>query len=239
MDIDPEGIYNSLERGWTGKPIERSEKLWELRRATRIAPHNPYPEIILEKSVAMLAQRKHMSRCYFNQCPTASGIFHPTRDRRSAVDLVYWSASKRRASLMELKWRSDEPCDALLQVVRYGMIYLFCRVHRSALPLSNRPLMDADHIALGVVAPKAYYDGFDGKDLVVRTGARLDGFAKEKTDGNLSMSLHALAFPDWFSQLPFENGREAQLHCDRDDLTDEARTIRDAFLKLTTLWPSP
>ncbi len=239
MSIDPEGIYHSLEREWTGKPIERSEKLWKLRRATRIAPHNPYPEIILEKSVAMLAQRKHMSQCYFNQCPTASGVFHPTRDRRSAVDLVYWLASKKRASLIELKWGSGEPCDALSQVVRYGMIYFFCRVHRSALPLSNRPLMDANHIALSVIAPKIYYDGFDGKDLVARTGARLGAFAKEKTDGHLSMSLHALAFPDWFSQLPFKNGGEATKHCDRDDLTNEARRIRDAFLELTTLWSSP
>ena len=237
MSIDPEGIYDSLERDWTGKPEARSKKLWLLRRATDIASHNPHPETILEKSVAMLAQRSHMP-CYYNQCPTSSGIFGSSSSRRSSIDLVRWSARKKYANLIELKWQSDEPFSALSQVVHYGILYLFCRAHRSALPLSDRPLMDARHVALGVVAPKVYYDGFDGKNLIARTGARLDDFAKTKTDGNLSMSLHALAFPDRF-RLPFKNGGQATKHCDRDDLTDEAREIRDAFCNLASLWSNP
>ena len=98
--------------------------------------------------------------------------------------------------------------------------------------------MDARHVALGVVAPRAYYRDFDGEALLARAGARLAAFAGGKTGGALSMTLHACAFPAHF-RLPFRNGEEARLHCDRDHLTHEARAIRDAFANLTPLWSGP
>lgn len=183
----------------------------------------------------MLAQRGHMP-CYFNQCPAASGIFGADSDKRTNVDLVRWSDSEKYANLIERKWESDDPHAALSQIVRYVMLYLFCRVHRSRLPLRDRPLMDARHVALGVVAPRAYYRDFDGEALLARAGARLAAFAGGKTGGALSMTLHACAFPAHL-RLPFRNGEEARLHCDR--LTHEARAIRDAFANLTLLWSGP
>ena len=123
MSIDPEGIYDGLERAWTGRPAARSARLWELRRAAKIAPHNRSPETMLERSVAMLAQRGHMP-CYFNQCPAASGIFGADSDKRTNVDLVRWSDSEKYANLIELKWESGDPHAALSQIVRYGMLYL-------------------------------------------------------------------------------------------------------------------
>ena len=140
----------------------------------------------------MLAQRGHMP-CYFNQCPAASGIFGADRDKHTNVDLVRWSDSEKYANLIELKWESDDPHAALSQIVRYGMLYLFCRLHGSRLPLRDRPLMDARHVALGVVAPMAYYRGFAGEALLARAGTHLAAFAGGKTDGALSMTLHACA----------------------------------------------
>lgn len=185
----------------------------------------------------MLAQRGHMP-CCFNQCPAASGIFGADRDKHTNVDLVRWSDSEKYANLIELKWKSGDPHAALSQIVRYGMLYLFCRVHRNRLPLRDRPLMNARQVALGVVAPTAYYRGFAGEALLARAGARLAAFAGGKTDGALSMTLHACAFPAHF-QLPFGNGEDARQHCDRDDLTHEAQTIRDAFANLTLLASGP
>ncbi len=241
MSIDPEGIYDGLGRAWTGRPAVRSARLWQLRRAASIAPCNRSPETILERSVAMLAQRGHMP-CYFNQCPAAVGIFGADSYKRTNVDLVRWPDSEKYANLIELKWESGDPHAALSQIVRYGMLYLFCRVHRSRLPLCDRPLMDARHVALNVVAPRKYYRkysrGFDGEALLARAGARLAAFAGGKTGGALSMTLHACAFPAHF-RLPFGNGEEARLHCDRDHLTHEAGAIRDAFANLALLWSGP
>ena len=98
--------------------------------------------------------------------------------------------------------------------------------------------MDARHVALVVVAPRAYSRDFAGEALLARVGARLAAFAGGKTGGALSMTLHACAFPAHF-RLPFGNGEEARLHCDRDHLTHEAGAIRDAFANLTPLWSGP
>ena len=66
-------------------PSSTSERLWELRRATDMASHNPSDETMLEKAVVMLAANGHLHG-WFNQCPTASGIGDPSRNRHSNVD---------------------------------------------------------------------------------------------------------------------------------------------------------
>ena len=77
-------------------------------------------ETILEKFVVMLAKNRHMPG-YFNQCLVATEIFGVHALKNSTIDLVYWSASDRRARLMELKWKNDESSAALQQILRYGM----------------------------------------------------------------------------------------------------------------------
>ena len=216
MKISPKVLYDRIGARYRGRPVSPSEKLWQLRRAARIASHNPSVETILEKSVAMLAKNRHMPG-YFNRCPVAAGIFGVHALKNSAVALVHWSASDRRARLMELKWRSDEPSTALQQILRYGMFYLFCRVHRNELPVRTRQLVDARHVALEVVAPRSYYRGFDGRRFVAETSKELDRFAKSKIGEALSMSLLVLAFPRTFDRVPFRNERLPEMLAGRVD----------------------
>ena len=122
-------------------PSSTSKRLWELRRATDMASHNPSDETMLEKAVVMLAANGHLHG-WFNQCPTASGIGDPSRNRHSNVDLVRWSESTRHARLVELKWQSNHPAEAVQQVLRYGAAYVFCRMHRNQLPLQRASVMD-------------------------------------------------------------------------------------------------
>ena len=131
-------------------PSSTSRKLWTLRRATRLAPHNQRRETMLEKAVAMLAAKGHMPG-WFNQCPTASGIGDSSRNKHSDIDLMHWSEANGHARLVELKWNSDSPSKAMRQILRYGAAYLFCRMHRNRLPVRRggasvdtqiRPLMD-------------------------------------------------------------------------------------------------
>ena len=261
-------IYDKMEANYSGFPEARSGKLWLRQRECKIAPHNTSPETMLEKAVAMLAERDHMPGWY-NQCPVASGIVGSRSDKRSAVDLVHWSESSRCARLVEMKWDSDDPPSAFWQVLKYGVAYIFCRIHRRELPLQERSLMDARNIALEIVAPRQYFDGnykmnnkvdvkawrnrwktgetdksatIDGDpveiaDLFAKTSQSLDEFARSKTGGMLSMSLNALAFPEDFNQVPFENGQDVRKKCDTLKLSSEGQMVRDAFAALTPAWP--
>ena len=219
-------------------PSSNSKKLWELRRKTDLSDHNPSRETLLEKAVAMLAGRGHMPR-WFNQCPVASGIGGSTKNKRRNVDLVHWCAADSRLSLVELKWDSDTPSEAVQQILRYGAAYLFCRKHRDRLPVGKRPAMSAAHVALRVVAPGRYYADDGLRDCLSRARESLWSIGGQPGTRGLSMSLDALAFPDRFNSLPFGDGREVRDSCDRPELTEAGREIVDAFDGLTSVHPDP
>ena len=235
-DIENIGeIYDRMEANCPN-PWSTSQKLWELRRASNIALHNTSPERMIEKAVSMLAARGHMPG-WFNQCPTASGIGDSSRNRRSDVDLVHWSESDGQARLVELKWMSDEPLDALKKILCYGAAFVFCQIHRRKLPLQGRPLMDARHVSLEVVAPACYYRGHDLRDHITRMRNSLDKFNVASKVSGLSMSLNALAFPKEFNQVPFKDGEDVKKKCS-GALTAEGQKVCEAFKELDPVWPA-
>ena len=73
-------------------------------------------------------------------------------------------------------------------------------------------------------------------DYISGVSQSLDEFARLKTDGSLSMSLNAYAFPEDFSRIPFNSGQEVRLKCDSLALTEEGRMVRDAFASLASVW---
>lgn len=217
------------------QPFSNSKALWNLRRATKVCDHNRSKETMLEKSVAMLAENDHMPD-WFNQCPAASGIGDSSRNRHRNVDLAHWCAEDGRLSLVELKWDSDSPSEAVRQILRYGAAYLFCRMHRNRLRVGSRPTMSATHVALRVAAPARYYADESYRDGIIR--AR-NGFARVpgRTGlSELSMSLDALAFPESFDPLPFTDGAEVRDSCNRPELSERGRKIVDAFNGLTSVY---
>ena len=236
---DPKEIYDVIERNYPGSPISRSRELWKLRRACDICAHNVSPEKMLEKAVAMLGESCHMPK-WFNQCPVASGIVGSKSNRKNAVDLVHWSETSGHARLIELKWESDNPPYARREILRYGVAYLFCRVHKDDLPLQGkfyRPLMDAHSVALEVVAPSRFYVGHNEKDRFARFSRSLEDLASSKTGGTLSMSLNAFAFPEEFNQVPFNSGQHVKEKCLTEKLSSEGQMVRDAFSQLCPAWP--
>ncbi len=235
---DPNEIFDLMEAKYPGKPCSKSKLLWKLRRKCGISFHNPSSEKLLEKAVANLAAHGHMPEWY-NQCPVASGIVGSHSNRKNAVDLVHWSESSGCARLIELKWKSDDPRYALREILRYGVAYIFCRVHRMKLPLQGkyyRPLMAVHRIALEVVAPREFYRRDNLNNLYASVGNSVDEFARSKTGGTLSMSLNAFAFPEEFNQVPFKYGQDVKEKCDTFELSDEGRMVRDAFAGLTPVW---
>ena len=218
------------------EPSSKSRQLWQLRCATNVRDENRSEETLLEKAVAMLADNGHMPG-WFNQCPVASGIGDSARDRRRSVDLVRWDAPEGRLSLVELKWCSDTPSEALQQILRYGAAYLFCRTHRDRLPVGERPAMSAAHVALRVVAPARYYANDRFRDCLSGAWKSLRTIDGELGALGLSMSLDALAFPEGFDRLPFSDGAEVRASCDRSELTEKGRIVVDAVGGLASVYP--
>ena len=169
----------------------------------------------------MLAANGHMPG-WFNQCRTASGIGGSSRTRHGNVHLVHWNAANGHARLVELKWDSDSPCEALRQILRYGAAYLFCRMHSDRLPVGRRAVMDAREISLQVAAPARYYTESGLRDDLMRAREHLRRFDIGARMPGLSMSLDVLAFPEWFGTLPFAVGGQVRAACDAATLTDRA-----------------
>lgn len=219
-------------------PSSDSRKLWQLRRATYISGHSRRKETMLEKAVAMLARNGHMPG-WFNQCPAASGIGDSSRNKHSNVDLVHWRTTDKHALLVELKWDSDSPFQAVRQILRYGAAYFFCRRHRDRLPVRNRRVMSARQVSLRVAAPARYYADANLRRCLSRARESLQTLSSEPGMRGLSISLDVLAFPQWFDRLPFTNGAEVRKYCDRQRLTDAGQEIVDAFEGLTSVRPGP
>ena len=218
-------------------PSLKFKKLWKLRWATDIASHNTNPETMLEYAVAMLAENGHMLE-WFNQCPTASGIGNSYRNKRRGVDLVHWREADGHVRLIELKWGSDSPSKAVQQVLLYGAAYVFCRMHRDKLPV-HRWVTDVRHVSLQVAAPARYYTDPDLRGGLSRAREHLRRFDVGSKIEGLSLSLDALAFPDWFDKLPFANGGQVHAECGGTELTETGRKIRDAFYGLASVHPEP
>lgn len=214
------------------EPTSNSKALWKLRHATNIKPDSKRTETMLEKSVAMLSSNGHLPG-WFNQCPTASGIGDSSRNKHSNVDLVRWDVTNESAYLVELKWGSDTPCEAIQQVLRYGAAYLYCRKHRNKLPVKDRPILDARQITLCVLAPARFYHYDSGLENFFKKAQQgLRELNERPPIAGMSMSIKVLAFPESFSALPFSNGAEVEKSCNRVELTDTGRQIQDAFNRL-------
>lgn len=233
---DPMEIYAQMEGNYLGYPCSQSAELWKLRRECCISDHSTRRETMLEKAVAQLSKSGYMPR-WFNQCPVASGIVDPYSDGGRRVDLVHWSETIGCARLIELKWGSNDPESAMQQVLRYGMAYLFCRVHQGELPLQGNPLMKARHVVLEVIAPHRFFAGKLASNRFVHTSKKTGEFVGFKTSDELTMSLCALAFPKEFDEVPFENGKDVKEECLSDELTEKGRIVRDAFAELTQVFP--
>lgn len=227
-------IYRLMQENCPN-PWSHSEWLWKLRRATHISDHSERQETMLEKAVAMLAKNNHLPGWY-NQCPAASGIGDSSRNRGSRIDLVHWSETDKQARLIELKWYSDSPYEAVQQILRYGAAYAFCRWHKSKLRVQDREIMHARHVSLQVAAPAPYSNSVP-LDCLSQAREGLKKFETELGIEAVSMSLDVLALPEWFDDLPFSNGAEVSATCNRKDLTEEGRAIRDAFDGLTSVYP--
>lgn len=228
-------LFACLEGNYAGQPRSASQELWACRRATLVDAGNRRAETLLEKAVANLADAGHMPG-WFNQCPVASGVVDPYADGSRCIDLVHCAADNAR--FVELKWASQGPAYALFQILEYGLAYIFAWQRKHELGVANRPLMSVREIRLEVLGPGKFYQRGHKPELFRAVHEALHAFVAERTAGDLSMSLQALAFPADFRRVPFRDGGEVGAHCGGGDLTPAARNVCEAFSNVRAKSPA-
>lgn len=180
-----------------------SRENWRWKRHLDLSPSNQSPELMLERAI--------VSACggnWSNQMPTASGLVGPAADKRAAVDLVY-RVDPSTYSLIELKVDSDNPLFAAIEILMYGLLFVWSRNNQQKLgyDVQVQPVLAASSVTLGVLAPKSYYSDYD---LTTMNSALNSGLVKfgERRDVTLGFEFCELG-ADYEADLELESVRSA------------------------------
>ncbi len=174
-----------VESNWSGKK-SRSRQNWRLKPIP-LDENSGYMKDPKWKNSEVRLEREIVAACagrleLCNQMPVASGLLplpsknadgkrRVSSEGRRAVDLIYRpERANGPIEFLELKvLRSngsrDNIRDAALELLGYGVLYLFSRKCRSDLGYdmatdgNTYEVLDAPHIRLRVLAPQNYYAG--------------------------------------------------------------------------------
>ena len=210
-----------------------SRENWCLERVTTLAERNKSPEVVLERAIAVVAENGSLENWY-NQIPVASGLIDERANKRAAIDLIEFSED--RVAFVELKWESDTPAYAAVEILRYAMAYLLCRDNREEFGYEDKSLMFVDTVDLQVLAPAVFYDKCDLQFLAMGIGEGLERLCADRTD-NLKMTFEFRSFQPCF-KLPFANGAEVEAIRGGHGDTVQERLLIDAINNTQPVWGS-
>jgi hypothetical protein len=145
-------IYRRIVANWPGTPV-RGDENWRWEKKTYMDERNSSPEKRFEKTVA--------TECveWYNMIPVASGVLPEVQEGGRRIDLAR-QCSAGWLELVELKVgdHCDTPLHAAVEIIGYGLIYLFSRRYRKELGYDSRNiLLSANRISLKVLAPAISY----------------------------------------------------------------------------------
>lgn len=175
---------------------------WRLRRRP-LPPVSPqtHPEAALERRIVSL-----WPRTWTNQISTAAGLCGPRSDLRRCIDLVHYEKPSGEFAFYELKWKSDTPLMAAMEILQYGAIYIFCRYLLLESPYAGAKgdLLRAKVVHLRTLAPSVFYRDADLKWLEDAIRSGLHRFLDGESRLDLQMDFAFEAFPGrirWRSDL--------------------------------------
>jgi hypothetical protein len=153
-------LFSYLSESWEDsnrRDRGPSNENWRFEKQPHLSEDNHSLEKILEKRITLLTDGN-----WVNQVPTASGLFSSYGDRRRNVDLVH-KIQPGEYVFFELKVdrsdTSDTPLMAAMEVLQYGILYIFSRCNYSQQDLESKELLSsAKTVHLNVLAPYAFYD---------------------------------------------------------------------------------
>lgn len=212
-----------------------SQENWRVERQTYIGSGNSSPEVLLERAIALLGERR-ISKDWFNQIPVASGLINEAADRRAAIDLLRYR--NESVDLVELKWESDTPAYAAIEILRYGLAYLLSYVNREAFGYADNPLMGTRQVSLHVLAPQKYYEDCNLSWLGHGLDEGVRALADREVNQAFSMDFSFLAFPAGFN-MPFTTGEDVRCMRNEDKDAEPCRELVAAMNNLESIWCDP
>lgn len=195
-----QAAYACIENNLMLRPNrDPSQENWKLRPTDdpskiRTSRENRSPEVTLERAIVLKWPTE-----WTYQMPTASGLFDGYGGKHRNIDLVRKEAIDS-FNFVELKWESNNPLFAALEILGYGLVYLASRTD----PAGNlnygkgspRPVLTAKKISLSVLAPFEYYEGCRLDWLERGLDSGLKELVKSKCDDDLEMDFRFEHFPD-------------------------------------------
>lgn len=146
-----------------------SKENWRFKLNSKISTKNESLEVGLERAIARIFKASLSEGDYWaNQVPTASGLVSHHNDRRRTIDLVH-KCREGKYEFIELKVESNTPLYAAIEILLYGILYVFRRknkdsqvtIDESESTKEQRAQLNAAFIHLKVLAPSEYYKGYD------------------------------------------------------------------------------
>ena len=124
--------------------------------------------------------------------PTASGLVGPHADKSSNVDLV-WRKDAGSYTFFELKVESNTPLYAAIQILLYGLLFVWSRNNQAALKYDTeiQPVLRASKIELCSLAPRKFYSDYNLRNL---SDALNQGFSTFQHRGDLELSFNFAQF---------------------------------------------
>lgn len=179
-----ERIYERIEANWnTSKYHNPSKENWRFEKQKLVGADNK-KEVALERAIVNIPKEIWPdAACWVNQVPVASGLVDQWGDKRRAIDLVY---RREDGSYEFIELKVDEsggtPLLAAMEILQYGLLYVFSREKTELLNQLNEKseLLQAQNIHLMVMAPAAYYSGYDLGWLEEAINCGLIGFRSER-----------------------------------------------------------
>jgi hypothetical protein len=185
-----DAMFRRIVANWLGNPCRGGEN-WRWEKNPYIDEHNSSPEKRFEKAVA--------AECgeWYNMIPVASGVVPEAQEGGRRIDLAR-QCGAGWFELVELKVgdHCNTPLHAAVEIIGYGLIYLFSRVYLKELGYNPRNIMlSANRITLKVLAPRISY-----------LQGSLAGFESELNRGLIqlmcSQNVAGLTMDFRFEQLP-------------------------------------
>lgn len=190
-------IYAQIERNWRNRDYdgEPSSENWRLNPQPNIDEANPSQEKQIEKKIVTIPVEG-----WVNQVPVASGLTGPHAMKKACLDLVH-ILGENSYEFIELKVKDKHPLYAAMEVIQYGIIYLFARENLLEY-YENKPLIKAASIGLRVLAPQTYYEH---KKHGLYKFEKLEGILSDSIahlagsfDSGLNMNFKFTSFPTEF-----------------------------------------
>ena len=202
-----EALYRQLLSKWDGNP-SRGLQNWRHAQNLGLGDNNETPEVTLQRTFMNAVNDEDWA----NEVPVASGVAGTGSD---SVDLVLRSDSEY--SMIELKWpgegvRTETPLKAAIQVLRYGLAYVFSRLNLDALRYDARrqPILAASHVHLRLLAPARFYAPFieDSGWLQRLENSLNEGIGTIVQEKTFAMTFAFEKFPEEFNWNPARMNEE-------------------------------